>query len=103
MADRQKSLPTNKRLFSILPLFNRFICDKTRPNQRLDAKHYSVTAYEGFSLDHIVASVEMKSTQNSLTPKRVFEHAPSRIFWSRAIARDTDITARMHSGFAVKH
>jgi hypothetical protein len=47
-ADRHKSLPTNKLLLSILPFKNRFIFDKTRQNQRLDAKHYSVTAYGGF-------------------------------------------------------
>ena len=46
---RQAKITTpNKRLLSILPLKNRFIFDKTRQNQMLYAKHYSVTAYGFF-------------------------------------------------------
>ena len=44
-----KITPPDKLVLSILPFKNHFIFYKTRQNQRLDAKHYSVTDYGVFS------------------------------------------------------
>ncbi len=59
-----KKTTPNKLLLSILPFLNRFIFDKTRQNQRLDAKHYSVTAYD--TSDFLAEGLLWKGTAESL-------------------------------------